>query len=493
MKRILLFIITFLFIFNSIWVTFSAIDLTVSPIIYEIEAKPWDSIIKTATLFNNTDKTFTIYTSKSDFEANWTNWNPKFIRKSELVNPSQELSTRINLSVASFNIWPNENKEITFTINVPSNATPGWHYWAVFFKNNNSESSSWNNIAINVDYWVLILVNIAWEIIIDWDVWDVTIWWGGWWWWYSNIKEDECPYWDFTKSKYDKKCVDDFFEDMFNSAPEQDPNDIKDNENEDDEFHIDFNIPFENKWNTHIKPEWKIILKDENWNEIKWIWKEIIKDKDWNVIWEKIVDYIPINDIWWNVLPNTKRDFDTTWKWFPYKSYDDNWNEIIKYWTPEEYYSRKNVNKETILMPWERVNEKICERKITAVTEIKYKDINWEDVTFNSAKDFTVNYKEKYIWLNPYFFACAWIIFFFFFIFWLIFRKKKKKCIECKKKIDKDMKICPYCWRDQQKKPRPRKNKEEIIEETKDEEIKTEEVKEKLKKEKKSVKKKKKE
>lgn len=445
MKKVLLSIFIFLFIINPFLITNAAFDLTISPIIYEIEAKPWDTIIKNAILFNKSDKSFTILTWKSDFEANWTNWNPKFIRKSELVNPSQELANRITLSVPSFDIWPNENKEITFTLNIPNNATPGWHYWAVFFKYNNWEQSTWNEIEIYADYWILLLVNVAWEVIIDWDVWDVTIWWGGWR-WYNN-KEDKCPYWDFTKSYYDWKCIDDFFEDMFNSAPEQDPNDI--NENEDEEFHIDFNVPFENKWNTHIKPEWKIILKDENWNEIKWIWKEIIKDKDWNVIWEKIVDYIPINDIWWNVLPNTKRDFDTSWKWFPYKTYDDKWNEIIKYWSPEDYYSKKNTDKETILMPRERVNEKICERKITAVTEIKYKDINGEDVTFNSAKDFTVNYKEKYIWLNPYFFACAWILLFFLFIFWLIFRKKKRKCIECKKKIDKDMKVCPYCWKRQ--------------------------------------------
>jgi predicted amidophosphoribosyltransferase len=36
-----------------------------------------------------------------------------------------------------------------------------------------------------------------------------------------------------------------------------------------------------------------------------------------------------------------------------------------------------------------------------------------------------------------------------FFLIWLIFRKKKKKCSECGKKINKDMKVCPYCGKKQ--------------------------------------------
>lgn len=71
---------------------------------------------------------------------------------------------------------------------------------------------------------------------------------------------------------------------------------------------------------------------------------------------------------------------------------------------------------------------------------------DWENVEFTSAKEFTIDYKEKYIWLNPYFFIFWWFIIFFIFFLWLICRKKKKKCINCKKKIDKDMNICPYCW-----------------------------------------------
>ena len=41
----------------------------------------------------------------------------------------------------------------------------------------------------------------------------------------------------------------------------------------------------------------------------------------------------------------------------------------------------------------------------------------------------------------------------------LIFRKKKKVCInnKCKRKINKDIKICPYCGKDQYKKEKSTK------------------------------------
>ncbi len=32
---------------------------------------------------------------------------------------------------------------------------------------------------------------------------------------------------------------------------------------------VNFDIPIENKWNTHVKPEWQITLYDEDWKLIK--------------------------------------------------------------------------------------------------------------------------------------------------------------------------------------------------------------------------------
>ena len=440
-KYISIFIITFFSLLN---ITNADINFTVSPIKYEINTKTWASITKTATLYNNSTSTYHITTWVSDFEASWNTGNPKFIRKSELVYPEQELASWITINTWSFDIVWWEKKDINFTINVPDNATPGWHYWAVFFKR--STSASWAEVWINVDYWVLLLINVDWTIIEKGDVKNIVISNNSWWGWWVYLKKDDCPLWDLTSSYYDWKCIDDLWIYWLIDKNTDKIDDLKSSDLDETAFNVNFDTLFINEWNTHLKPTWKIKLVDENWKEIKWVWKELVKNENWWIIWQKIVDYLPINDNDWNVLPYSKRKFQVEWKWFPYEAYDENWKKIIKYWTPEEYYTRQNIDKRDFLMPWERVNERINNKKIKAIIELWYTNREWENIEFNSAKEFKVNYKEKYIWLNPYFFIIVWIILLIIFLLWLLFRKKKKKCEKCGKKINKDMKICPYCW-----------------------------------------------
>jgi len=503
-KKIIIYFCIFIL---SFWInnSFASINMTVSPIKYELEADPGETITKQAKITNNSSQTIHIITWKSDFIASWDTWKPKFIRRSEEVLP-QELSNRITIDTKEFDLNPWETKKINFTINVPETATPGWHYWAIFFKNKNSETSSSGQVWINVDYWVLILLKVNWEIITDIEIWEPIIKWTSWWkvrhmdvcnenWWDfswdyydwecwenpnkenidSNIKnqdtkqkeeknnkkekkeiidkqkkKDDCII-DFTASLYDWKCIDDTSEIIKQITWNIDDIDFsKDFDNKN--FDVKIEVPIENKWNTHVKPKWKITLIDEDGKIIKWVWKEIITNKKWAIIWEKIVDYIPFNDIWWNVLPNTKRNYKAEFKWFPYKTYDEYWNIKIKYWTPSEYYTKKELDKKMFLMPWERMCVKDKQKNIKAKFNIVYKDENWEDIEFNSAKEFKIKYKQKEIELNPYFFIILWLFFGIFIILFLIFRKKKKRCVKCNKKIDKNMKVCPYCWKKQNKK-----------------------------------------
>ena len=459
MKIIKYLLIYILFFSIYIWNVKANINFSVSPITYSIDTHTGAVIFKTASLRNNSNRTATIVTWKTDFQANWSTWKPDFVRKSELVYPDQELSTWITIEIDQFEIWPKEKKEVNFAIQVPNNATPWWHYWAVCFKDANSNSTNGWNISINIDYCIIILVNVDWEIITKAEVETTKIktkssWnWGWWWWWYSNKEKDDCIV-DLTKSKYDWNCISEFFEkeDFEDSIA-----DLKLDEDSNttlDDFVINFETLFINEWNTHLLPEWKIKLVDKNWNQIKWIWKETIKNEHWAKVWEKIVDYLPINDEWWNVLPSQKRIYDIEWKWFPYEWYDENWKNIIKYWSPEEYYTKINIDKRWYIFPWERENERINHEKIKAYIDISYINNDWDTIEYSSAQEFYVDYKEKYIWLNPYAFIIIILIIILLLILWLIFRKKKIICInkECGKKLDKDMKVCPYCETKQNKK-----------------------------------------
>lgn len=452
---VIFILITLLWTYKSFAVNW-AIDMDVSPIKYEIEWNKWDVIKKIAKIKNNTSKDVNIQVWKWNFTNSDQPWVPKFLGDEDNSLPDQEIASWISIDKEEFLLKAHQEKEIEFTINIPNNATPWWHYWDIIFKNKdfwtNWSNLQWNSLWINVDYRVLVILNVAWKVISKWTVWEpiITVI-RTWEWWSSNYippKKDNCPLWDLTTSKYDWKCIDLTSEN-------------KKAEKKSEYFEVKIEIPFVNKWNTHIKPKWKIKLINEDGEIIKWVWKETQVNQNWAIIWDKVVDYIPINDAGWNILPNSERNFDSYWKWFPYKSYDKDWNEIIKYWSPWEYYSKQNVEDWKIIMPWQRISERTVKKKIRADVEITYKENNEKDVNFNSAKDFNIEYEEKYVWLNPYVVIPASIIILIFFIFFIKSRKNKKRCTICNKKIDKDMKICPYCEAKQKTENIKQENKKE--------------------------------
>lgn len=483
MKKILSYILFFTSIFVlSIPQGFTAINFSIDPIKYELEMAPGQSLTLTASIQNNWVSTITMPTAVSDFQANGSGGTPSFVRKSELVFPDQELSSWITLSATWVTMAPGERATINFTIDVPTDAIPWGHYGAVIFKNAWSEASAGWEVGINVDYGILILITVDGDIIVDGEVWDLSIIWGATWRWDpkdTNENEEEisewneetdnnneeinnntilgitppdgtfdtCPLWDFTSSNFDGKCFDNPF------LPEE-KEEIPKNEMiplwEQEEFGVDFQVPFKNTGTTHVKPTGKIILEDSQWKQLKAIWRELIVSDLGVIMWENIVDYIPINDTDGNVLPNTKRVFEWNWEWFPYKTYDDVGNEIIQHWNPSEYYTKQNKEEAGFLMFWERVCEAKRHEKITAFIDMSYTDENGEVVEFNSAKDFYINYTEEYVGINPYvvipiviFLSLLW--FYMLWRFLCLLGNKKRKCKHCDTVIRKTWKVCPKC------------------------------------------------
>lgn len=412
--------------FYSSWA--APISFDVTPIKYELDADPGESIIQTATITNKSDNSFTITTGTSDFQSSGTTGQPSFVRRSELVYPDQQLSSWISIDRASFIIAPNSSQTINFTINIPENATPGWHYGGVFFKNNASEWSSSGTLWVNIDYWVLILLNVSWDIVSDGSVVPNAIAIYNWGSTYKKQKNNQnweesliigdglitpplssdidiCLLWDLTASNFDGRCIDN----PFNSAP-NDPEIIENWENlpsdtpssdssqNDDDFSIVFDIPFENNGNIHLKPEWSIVIKDADGNTIKQIWEKLIKNEAGAIIGKEIVDFLPINDEQWNVLPSSKRKFSYNWEWFPYTDLDGN----IAYRSPGEYYTLKNKQDAGFLMFWERVASKKQYQTLTADIDLSYIDHEGNEIEFNAAPEFSIEYTQQYIWINPY-------------------------------------------------------------------------------------------
>ncbi len=434
MNKLLNIFLCFLLVFSINSSVFANLDFSVTPTKYEIEALKWTKIKRTAKIYNYSNETYTIFTWKSDFTTWWNTWVPKIVRRSELAFPDQQLASWIEIEETSFEVEPFKHKEISFYINVPEDATPGWHYWAVFFKKQSSNLDSNTEVWINLDYWILVIMNVDWEIIMKWWPEEIAIIMDEWIW---KINEDDC-FIDFTDSNFDWKCFENPFKDddeELTSAPENP-----------DEFNTYFDIPFKNEWNTHIKPTWKIILLDDDWNQLKWIWRVLIKNEKWAIVWEKIVDYLPINDEEWNVLPYSTRNFKLTWEWFSYKTYDEEWNEVIKFWSPWDYYTKKNVEERWFIMFWEKIAKRVVYKEITAVIDISYFDKEWQEIKFSEEKSFDVSYMEDYIAINYYVVSVALMIALFLLIIFFIILIRRKKCQNCNKKISRNMKVCPYCW-----------------------------------------------
>lgn len=475
----------FLFSWILLGQSFAAIDFYFSPIKYELTVSPWESITRPATLTNNGNETITIVTGKSDFQSNGTSGTPQFVRKSELVFTDQEMSSWITIDTPSFSIGPWEDVTINFTIDVPENASPWGKYAAIFFKNGNSETSTGGNIGINVDYGILILLNVEWEviiggeveeenIIIEWSGTGISGQWGsswsgqwggitnnnsGWFWdifWWGY---DDCPLGDFTRSNFDNKCFDNPFVDDNSGSGDSDTWDNEDINDiwssivplgEEEDFWINFGIPFDNTGTVHVKPTGKIVLKDSDGNTLKAIGKKDIFNELGTKVREDIVDYIPINNNEGNVLPKTKRVFDEKWEWFPYQTFDEKWNQTLRYWSPGEYYTKKNQEEAGFLMFWERVCEARRSKTITAFIDVSYTNEKGELIEFSSAKDFDIEYTEQYIGINPYVILPLVIlamIFWFYFLwrFFFLVWKRKRVCPECKTKVRKNWHVCPKC------------------------------------------------
>lgn len=472
MKRRIRFLLLIVWIFVSFFNhSFAEINMIITPIRYELTLDPWERITKTAILRNKWEDTLYFTVWKTNVESDSSSWRPVFVKN---WNPNQELASWINLKTNSLTIWPLSDYVVEFDINVPNDAVPWGHYWAVFFdydsKTNWHILWAWKALNINANYWLLILVKVNWDLNEDWTSWWTDIWWWTWWtiWWGWNSwpwpinweiwendepdlnsapendfynpptnKIDNCPMGDYSGSNYDSKCFDageiikavDFLKKDDNVESE-------DNLGDDNNFAINFNTPFENNWNTHIKPKWKIILKDEDWNNIEDIWVINILDENGNVVWKEIVDYLPINDEFSNVLPNTKRNFEYKRTWFPYKELDNEGKIIIKFKKPSEYYWDKIWDK---LFPWQKKQKQLKRKKVEAITSLQYTKTNWEVVEINSAKEFYIEYEIECIKINIYFLICILLLLIILII--LIYILKKILNINIKiERLEKDKK-----------------------------------------------------
>ncbi len=386
MKK-LIYILWALFVFFPF---LSYADISISPLRFEFEIEAWDDVNETIRVTNRADESVTLYTSKENFVSWDETWRPRFIDRSELPNPEFAMSNWIEIPQDTLTLSPWETREVDFSINVPDNAEPGWHYWALFFS-----PGAWDwQVAVVSRIWALMLVDVPWEVEEYWELESFEIW---------TIFDD-----DFSVN------------DQFDSFP------------------ISFLTRFENMWNVHIRPEWKIEIINEDWEVLENIWKERITSPAWAFVWERLVDYIPINDWWGNVLPNSIRAFESTWNWFGYNVLDDEWRQLVKFRDLQEHYENKASEDAQYLNFWEKIDQVPVEEEFTIQMELSYTTKDWEKEVFYDDDTIQIEYLDSKTVINyPIIIAIALI---FLAIIALLFWNKKRAEEKLRQKIMEEMK-----------------------------------------------------
>lgn len=124
------------------------------------------SLTKTIKFLNNADVPYDIYLTTEDCEAAVDYGTPKCSVFSGAVDPLH-LSTWVHFTGPTrFTVPPKSDKEVTFTITAPQNATAGGHYAAVFFNNPDTTSAA-NTVKMIRRIGTLLLVTVNGAITYD--------------------------------------------------------------------------------------------------------------------------------------------------------------------------------------------------------------------------------------------------------------------------------------------------------------------------------------
>lgn len=349
MYKVFLLIIALCIPFSS---TFA--DFSLSPLKYEMIVDPGSTQTQLMTIRNDSDEALTLYSQVEDFIAGDDSGFPQFIKPEDIENPELSLANWISLSNENITLAPGESKQVSFNVTAPATADPGGHYGVIFF---GPEAQPGAQLSVIQRLGILLLVTIPGEVVIGWEFQALEVW---------NMEAD-----NFVA------------QDSFQAFP------------------IAFSSLFENTGNTHLKPQGKITLSDENGNTLTQVGKEKIISQAGAVVWEKVVDYIPVNETLWNVLPGSKRRFISDWEWFGYNLInEETWEKEVAFKGLSEYYKDQVASSQQFIKFYQSVKTRTVTKPITANYDLYFE---WKDKSineFNTSQVFSVTYLETYIGLN---------------------------------------------------------------------------------------------
>lgn len=390
------------------------IEMGVSPIRHEFTITPGVPVQKTITFYNNADIPYVVYLSAEECAADSLVGTPKCRKAPNVVGDPLYFSTWVSFVwPTNLTVPPKSEIQVTVNINPPANAAPGGKYGAVFF-NHPTGSADSNTVKMIQRIGTLFLVTVPGEIRYDIAYGGIWVWpgWAGG--WSAGIGADKSYPIPKTTPEYWINHITELLDPTLN-APSFPP--VED-------FGIDFQIPVKNNGNVHILPVWRIEILDESGLPLKSIGKESIRSPEWAYVWERIVDYLPINDEAGNVLPNAERLYNVSWKWFAYEVYE--WGKkTIKFVAPQDYYKQLQSKESPYLLPWEKYRLVPVSKVFQAKIYIEYSGKDNTLVPYEITRDITVDYMVLQKSINYGALAILGCVLFFFWILFLTWGRGK--------------------------------------------------------------------
>ena len=289
----------------------------------------------------------------------------------------------MTLMQSSLTVAPHSTQKMQFRVTIPNSATPGGHYGAVMFKNQDSATGSQIQFEKKIASIILLTVSGAISENLALNSSGITI---------NQISSGSNA---GGGTSFNPNSIIDtipWYQSLFgtlqNDSTQKPLND----------FGVNFQIPIKNTGNVHIRPKGKITLLDEAGVPLKAIGRESIVDENGVVISESTVDYIPLNNQQSAILPNSDRIFENTWQGFIEEYTDRYGKKQYRYLTPSEKSAGRSLNER--LFPWEKLETKKVQKQLTAQIDVEYDKQDGTKQEFHAAPKFLVVYDEAKVVIN---------------------------------------------------------------------------------------------
>lgn len=155
MKKILLYFpLVFAIVFAY---TNHSLAMTITPVRYEIQGDPGETIVKEMMIINEDEVPVTYYSSFANFEAQGETGSAAFVEGGDGISSWMRTDKSITLS-------PGEQKIVTFYIDIPENAEPGGHFGVIFWGTSPASDEDGKQLAVSAKTGLLVLLSVNGDV-----------------------------------------------------------------------------------------------------------------------------------------------------------------------------------------------------------------------------------------------------------------------------------------------------------------------------------------